>query len=85
MDEIGADALRFTLTAMASPGMDIPLSEGRMTGYRQFINKIWNASRFVLMNTRRPRRRGRGARPVRRSVSCIAGSSIGVSRRDRRR
>jgi valyl-tRNA synthetase len=35
---------------MASPGMDIPLAEGRMTGYRQFINKIWNASRFVLMN-----------------------------------
>jgi valyl-tRNA synthetase len=50
MDEIGADALRFTLAAMASPGMDIPLSEGRMTGYRQFINKIWNASRFLLMN-----------------------------------
>jgi valyl-tRNA synthetase len=50
MDDIGADALRFTLTAMAAPGMDIPLSEGRMTGYRQFINKIWNASRFVLMN-----------------------------------
>ena len=50
MDEVGADALRFTLTAMAAPGMDIPLSEGRMQGYRQFINKIWNASRFVLMN-----------------------------------
>ncbi len=50
MDDIGADALRFTLAAMASPGMDIPLSEGRMQGYRQFINKIWNASRFLLMN-----------------------------------
>jgi valyl-tRNA synthetase len=50
MDEIGADALRFTLAAMAAPGMDIPLSEGRMQGYRQFINKIWNASRFVLMH-----------------------------------
>ncbi len=50
MDEIGADALRFTLAAMASPGMDIPLAEGRMQGYRQFINKIWNASRFLLMN-----------------------------------
>ena len=50
MDEVGADALRFTLAAMAAPGMDIPLSEGRTTGYRQFINKIWNASRFVLMH-----------------------------------
>jgi valyl-tRNA synthetase len=50
MDDIGADALRFTLAAMASPGMDIPLAEGRMMGYRQFINKIWNASRFLLMN-----------------------------------
>ena len=50
MDEIGVDALRFTLTAMAAPGMDIPLDEGRMKGYREFINKIWNASRFVLMN-----------------------------------
>ncbi len=50
MDEIGADAFRFTLTALASPGMDISLSEGRLRGYRQFVNKIWNASRFVLMN-----------------------------------
>jgi valyl-tRNA synthetase len=58
MDEIGADALRFTLTAMAAPGMDIPLSEGRMTGYRQFINKIWNASRFALMNLGDDERRG---------------------------
>ena len=59
MDEVGADALRFTLTAMAAPGMDIPLSEGRMTGYRQFINKIWNASRFVLMHVG-----GEDARPA---------------------
>jgi len=50
MSEIGADAFRFTLAALASPGMDISLSEGRLRGYRQFINKIWNASRFVLMN-----------------------------------
>ena len=48
--EIGADAFRFTLAALASPGMDISLSEGRLRGYRQFINKIWNVSRFVLMN-----------------------------------
>ena len=50
IDEIGADAVRFTLAAMASPSMDISLSEGRLRGYRQFVNKIWNASRFVLMN-----------------------------------
>ncbi len=50
MDEVGADAFRFTLAALASPGMDITLSEGRLRGNRQFINKIWNASRFVLMN-----------------------------------
>ena len=49
MGAIGADAFRFTLTALASPGMDISLSEGRLRAYRQFINKIWNASRFVLM------------------------------------
>ena len=49
MDEIGADALRFSLTALATPGMDISLSEGRLRGDRQFVNKIWNASRFVLL------------------------------------
>ena len=49
MGAIGADAFRFTLAALASPGMDISLSEGRLRAYRQFINKIWNASRFVRM------------------------------------
>jgi len=46
----GTDALRFTLAALAVPGMDISLSEERMAGYRAFVNKIWNASRFVLLN-----------------------------------
>ncbi|MBI2833831.1 MAG: valine--tRNA ligase [Acidobacteria bacterium] len=50
MDDVGADAFRFTLAALASPGMDIALSEGRLRGYRQFINKLWNVSRFILMN-----------------------------------
>ena len=49
-DKYGTDALRFTLAALAVPGMDLSLSEERMAGYRAFANKIWNASRFVLMN-----------------------------------
>jgi valyl-tRNA synthetase len=50
IEKYGTDALRFTLSALAVPGMDISLSEERMAGYRAFANKIWNASRFVLMN-----------------------------------
>jgi len=50
IDKYGTDALRFTLAALAIPGMDLALSEERMAGYRAFANKIWNASRFVLMN-----------------------------------
>ncbi len=50
MKKYGTDALRFTLTALAIPGMDISLSEERMAGYRAFVNKIWNASRFALIN-----------------------------------
>jgi valyl-tRNA synthetase len=50
IEKYGTDALRFTLAALAIPGMDLSLSEERMAGYRAFANKIWNASRFVLMN-----------------------------------
>jgi valyl-tRNA synthetase len=50
MDEYGTDALRFTLTSLAVQGRDVKLSEERIEGYKHFVNKIWNASRLVLMN-----------------------------------
>ncbi len=50
IDTYGTDSLRFTLTAFAAMGRDIKLAEDRIEGYRHFMNKIWNASRFALMN-----------------------------------
>jgi valyl-tRNA synthetase len=50
IDRFGADALRFTLSAMAAQGRDIKLSESRVEGYRNFATKLWNASRFAEIN-----------------------------------
>jgi valyl-tRNA synthetase len=50
VDEFGADALRFTLTAMSGQGRDIKLQKQRIEGYRNFGTKLWNAARFCQMN-----------------------------------
>ena len=49
-DKYGTDAVRYALTAAATPGMPISLQESKLEAARNFANKIWNASRFVLMN-----------------------------------
>ena len=50
IEKYSADALRFTLLSMASPGRDVKLSEDRVKGYRNFLNKLWNANNFLNHN-----------------------------------
>jgi len=50
----GADSLRFTLISMAAPGRDVKLSEDRVKGYRNFLNKIWNSNNFIKLNKCKP-------------------------------
>ena len=48
IDTHGADAFRFTLAAFAAQGRDVKMSEDRVIGYRNFVNKLWNAARFYF-------------------------------------
>jgi valyl-tRNA synthetase len=64
MDEYGTDAFRFTLAAFAAQGRDIKMSEDRIAGYRNFVNKVWNAARFTLMHLSEDMEEGANLEPL---------------------
>lgn len=73
VDKHGADALRFTLMALMAPGRDLKFSDQRLEGYRNFMNKIWNASRFALsaLTDFEPPADGMKATPNKSDVSVV--------------
>jgi len=73
MGRYGTDAFRFTLASLAAMGRDIKLAEERIVGYQNFVNKLWNAARFVLMNL------GDGVRAGRPSLSTLRGEKLNLA------
>ena len=78
IDEFGADAVRFTLTAMAAMGRDLKLSTQRIAGYRNFGTKLWNFARFAEMNGVFEVRAGAAPRPDRTLNRWIVGETAKV-------